>query len=32
MALCLVFLLIQGIANLLKDINILKQQGRKVRP
>ncbi len=32
MALCLVFLLIQGIANLLKDINILKQQGRKVLP
>jgi TRAP-type mannitol/chloroaromatic compound transport system permease small subunit len=32
MALCLVFLLIQGVANLLKDINSLKQQGRKVLP
>ncbi|MEX1299669.1 MAG: TRAP transporter small permease subunit [Desulfotignum sp.] len=32
MALCLVFLLLQGIANLLKDINSLKQQGRKVNP
>jgi TRAP-type mannitol/chloroaromatic compound transport system permease small subunit len=32
MALCLVFLLLQGIANLLKDIHSLKQQGRKVLP
>jgi TRAP-type mannitol/chloroaromatic compound transport system permease small subunit len=32
MALCLVFLLIQGVVNLLKDINSLKQQGRKVLP
>lgn len=32
MALCLVFLLLQGIANLLKDIHSLKQQGRKVNP
>jgi len=32
MALCLAFLLLQGIANLLKDINSLKQQGRKVNP
>ncbi|MDT8379605.1 MAG: TRAP transporter small permease subunit [Desulfotignum sp.] len=30
MALCLIFLLLQGFANLLKDINSLKQQGRKV--
>ncbi len=32
MALCLMFLLLQGIANLLNDIVSLKQQGRKVHP
>ncbi len=32
MALCLALLLFQGVANLLKDINSLKQQGRKVLP